>query len=71
MDTLRSTKYLEPLLTPIDTGNYLGIHAKTVVKMARTGQLPALRLGKHWRFRRADLASWAESQVQSTCQPVE
>jgi excisionase family DNA binding protein len=71
MDTLRSPQYLEPLLTPVDAGNYLGVHEKTVIKMARLRQLPVLRLGKHWRFRRADLASWAESQVQSTCQPVE
>jgi excisionase family DNA binding protein len=36
--------------------------------MARNRQLPALRLGKHWRFRSTDLVAWADSQVQSTCQ---
>lgn len=71
MDTLHSPKYLEPLLTPTDAGNFLGIHEKTAVKMARAHQLPALRIGKHWRFRRSDLAAWAESQVKSTCQPAE
>jgi len=71
MDTLRTPITFEPLWTPKDAGIYLGIHEKTVIKMARLGQLPALRLGKHWRFRRADLVAWAESQVQSTCQPGE
>lgn len=71
MDALTTPNYLEPLLTPVDAGNFLGIHEKTAIKMARLRQLPALRLGKHWRFRRADLASWAEDQVQSTRQPVE
>lgn len=71
MDTTRTAKYLEPLWTPIDAATYLGLHEKTAIKMARTGQLPALRLGKHWRFRRVDLAAWAASRVQSTCQPGE
>jgi excisionase family DNA binding protein len=51
----------EPLWHPSDAATYLGIHEKTAIKMARLGQLPALRLGKHWRFRRTDLAVWAES----------
>lgn len=71
MDTLRTAKCLEPLLTPVDAGDFLGVHEKTVIKMARLRQLPALRLGKHWRFRRADLESWAANEVQSTGQPVE
>jgi excisionase family DNA binding protein len=60
-----------PLWHPRDAAAFLGIHEKTVIKMARLRQLPALRLGKHWRFRATDLVSWADSQVQSTCQPVE
>jgi excisionase family DNA binding protein len=72
MDAVNSTQIsFEPLWTPADASTYLGLHEKTVIKKARLRQLPALRLGKHWRFRRADLASWAESKVQSTCQPVE
>jgi excisionase family DNA binding protein len=71
MDTPRTPILFDPLWTPIDAGNFLGIHAKTAIKMARVGQLPALRLGKHWRFRRIDLVAWTESQVKSTCQPVE
>ncbi|MBW4026194.1 helix-turn-helix domain-containing protein [Acidipila rosea] len=71
MDALHSPNYLDPLWHPADTATYLGLHEKTVIKMARLHQLPALRLGKHWRFRRADLVAWTESQVQSTCQPVE
>jgi len=60
-----------PLWHPSDVATYLGIHEKTVIKMARKQQLPALRLGKHWRFRRADLVSWTASQVNSSCQPLE
>lgn len=61
----------QPLWTPADTASYLGIHEKTAIRMARIGQLPAIRLGKHWRFRAADLTSWVATQVQSNRQPVE
>jgi excisionase family DNA binding protein len=62
---------LEPLLHPQEAANYLGVHPKTAIKMARLRQLPALRLGKHWRFRATDLAAWTAKQIQSTCQPGE
>lgn len=61
----------EPLWHPCDAATYLGVHEKTVIKMARNQQLPALRLGKLWRFRPADLVSWTASQVNPTCQPIE
>jgi excisionase family DNA binding protein len=61
----------QPLWTPADAASYLGLHEKTVIKMARLGQIPAIRLGKHWRFRAPDLTAWVETQVQSNRQPVE
>jgi excisionase family DNA binding protein len=61
----------EPLWHPRDAAAYLGLHEKTVIKMARLRQLPALRLGKHWRFRSMDLAGWVASTIQSTSQPTE
>lgn len=61
----------EPLWTPTDAASFLRLHEKTVIKMARLGQIPAIRLGKHWRFRATDLTSWVATQVQSNRQPVE
>ena len=37
-------------LTAEEVGRYLGIHPVTVRRLARTGQLPAKRYGKLWRF---------------------
>ena len=65
------TDISQRLWIPADAGNYLGLHPKTVIKMARLGQIPAIRLGRHWRFRTTDLIAWAASQVQSLRQPVE
>jgi excisionase family DNA binding protein len=36
----------------------LGVCTRTVRNLAKSGDLPASRLGTHWRFRRADLEAW-------------
>jgi excisionase family DNA binding protein len=59
------------LLTPAEAAGHLRIHPKTVNRMARHGTIPAIRLGKHWRFRFADLTAWADMQVKSASQPDE
>jgi excisionase family DNA binding protein len=60
----------EPLLTPQEAGTLLGIHSKTIVKMARDRQLPGHRIGKHWRFRASSLDGWLSSQITSKGQPA-
>jgi excisionase family DNA binding protein len=59
----------EPLLTPIEAATLLRIHPKTALRLARAKNLPAIRLGKHWRFRQCDLTSFVDAQVQSVSQP--
>jgi excisionase family DNA binding protein len=61
----------EPLQTPDEVAAYLRIHPKTVIRMARQKAIPALRLGKHWRFRNSDLTAWADGEVESRRQPNE
>ncbi len=71
-DTISNQQaYWEPLMTPVEAGDYLRIHPKTVIRQARTRKIPGLRLGKHWRFRASDLTAWAASQVKSICQSDE
>jgi excisionase family DNA binding protein len=38
------------LLTATEAAQRLGLHPKTVVRMAREGRLPAARIGNGWRF---------------------
>jgi excisionase family DNA binding protein len=61
----------EPLLTPEEVASDLHKHVKTVVRMAREKKLPAIRLGRHWRFRASDLKTWADRKVQSDGQSDE
>jgi excisionase family DNA binding protein len=39
-----------PLLTPAQAAERLSLHPKTVVRMARDGRLPAVKIGTGWRF---------------------
>lgn len=41
----------QPLLTPAQAAERLRLHPKTVVRMARDGRLPAVKVGTGWRFR--------------------
>ena len=54
---------VEPLLDSVQASAILLIHPKTLQRMAREGQLPAVRVGKLWRFRRADIENWIAKQV--------
>lgn len=38
------------LLTAAQAAERLGLHAKTVVRMAREGRLAAVKIGNGWRF---------------------
>ncbi|WP_396127205.1 helix-turn-helix domain-containing protein [Edaphobacter bradus] len=67
----RQRREFEPLLTPHEASDYLRVHAKTVIRLARQGQIPALRIGKHWRFRVSDLTEWTDLKLKSACQPAE
>jgi excisionase family DNA binding protein len=49
----------EPLLNAAAAGVILGgVPPKTVLQLAREGRLPCLRIGRHVRFDRAELATW-------------
>lgn len=41
-----------------EAAEYLGLHPETLRDKARAGALPAAKLGRRWRFRKADLDEW-------------
>ncbi len=45
-------------LTTDEVLGYLRVNARTVYRLIRTGELPAVRVGRQWRIRRRDLDSW-------------
>lgn len=38
-----------------EVSNYLKIPVSTVYKLAQDGKVPAIKVGKHWRFLKRDL----------------
>lgn len=53
----------EQLLNSREAAKLLGVHPKTLMQMARRGEIPAVRIGKFWRFRASALDSWIKSEV--------
>lgn len=53
----------DQLLDSAQAAYFLGIHRKTLQRIIRSYQVPALRIGKLWRFRKSDLNAWLDSQT--------
>jgi excisionase family DNA binding protein len=52
----------DALLSVEDTARMLGVSAYTVRQLARDRRIPAIRLGRFWRFRRSSLDEWIAGQ---------
>jgi excisionase family DNA binding protein len=59
----------EPLIDNLAAAELLKIHPKTLQRMARRGEVPAVRIGRYWRFRASQLDSWVQSLVNSGRRP--
>jgi excisionase family DNA binding protein len=51
------------LLDSHEAAILLKISPATLQRLARAGRIPALKIGKLWRFRKADLDAWLDSQL--------
>ena len=50
------------ILTVTEVARFLRVPKSTVYKLARGGELPASKIGKHWRFLRRDIHDWMHSR---------
>jgi excisionase family DNA binding protein len=54
-----------PLTAFLTTEEVLGclkVNPRTIYRLIKSGELPAVRIGRQWRFRRDDLAQWIDRQ---------
>ena len=65
-----TARELEAFLTTEEVLSYLKITPRTMYLLIRSGELPAVRIGRQWRFRRADLDQWLERQRSFSATPV-
>ncbi len=56
----------EILLTIREVAALLKIGEKTAYTMAQTGELPGFKVRGQWRFRRSDVETWIDANVQAS-----
>src|SRR6266852_9533903 len=63
----------EPYVDAAEAAQFLSINRRTVMQMARQGNIPAHPAGEgrrhSWRFLLSELDSWMRSRVNSPCRP--
>ncbi len=52
----------ESFLTTEEVLEYLHVNLRTVYRLIKAGKIPALRVGRQWRFRKRDIDAWLETQ---------
>jgi excisionase family DNA binding protein len=52
----------ETFLTTEEVLAYLQVNLRTVYRLIKAGKIPAVRVGRQWRFRKGDIDAWLDSQ---------
>src|SRR6186997_1482665 len=60
----------EGFLTTEEVLDYLQVNLRTVYRLIKAGKIPAVRVGRQWRFRKRDIDAWLESQRPRTARSV-
>jgi excisionase family DNA binding protein len=60
----------ESFLTTEEVLDYLQVNLRTVYRLIKAGKIPAVRVGRQWRFRKRDIDAWLESQRPRTTRGV-
>jgi excisionase family DNA binding protein len=56
----------EGFLTTEEVLDYLQVNLRTIYRLIKAGKIPAVRVGRQWRFRKRDIDAWLESQRPRT-----
>ncbi len=52
----------EVFLTTEEVLTYLKVNLRTIYRLIKAGKIPAVRVGRQWRFRKTDIDAWLNSQ---------
>jgi excisionase family DNA binding protein len=52
----------ETFLTTEEVLEYLQVNLRTVYRLIKAGKIPAVRVGRQWRFRKRDIDAWLDGQ---------
>ena len=57
---MSSGAQMSAFLTTEEVLGCLKVNPRTIYRLIKSGELPAVRIGRQWRFRRADLDDWID-----------
>jgi excisionase family DNA binding protein len=57
-----TTRQEDVFLTTEEVLEYLHVNLRTVYRLIKAGKIPAVRVGRQWRFRKVDLDVWLNGQ---------
>jgi excisionase family DNA binding protein len=60
----------EAFLTTDEVLEYLQVNFRTVYRLIKAGKIPAVRVGRQWRFRKTDIDAWLEMERSRGARPV-
>ena len=60
----------DAFLTTEEVLDYLQVNLRTVYRLIKAGKIPAVRVGRQWRFRKRDLDVWLEAQRTQSERPA-
>lgn len=60
----------ETFLTTEEVLAYLQVNLRTVYRLIKAGKIPAVRVGRQWRFRKSDIDAWLDRQQSRAASPV-
>jgi len=60
----------ETFLTTEEVLSYLQVNLRTVYRLIKAGKIPAVRVGRQWRFRKSDIDAWLERERSHSIPPM-
>lgn len=60
----------DAFLTTEEVLQYLQVNLRTVYRLIKAGKIPAVRVGRQWRFRKTDIDAWLQSQQAANARPT-
>jgi excisionase family DNA binding protein len=58
-----STPIYEAVVDAEEIAPMLGCSTKTVLRLAKAGEIPAVQIGKLWRFRKSAIDAWLSAKL--------
>lgn len=62
-EEMSQTQYEAPLLTVGEVAGIMRVSNMTVYRLIKSGQLPAIRVGKNYRIRRGDIERYLNDRT--------